>query len=240
MTTGLTEAHSRLAAIQAAEQMTTDRLAPQLRRIDAAVQEYERRRQALYHPSGAPIYADTDDRAAALLTDLEHTTETALAEADRLTREAQATLDREAHLEPEDRLSADELDWVNARMALVKEDCELLPLRDLVRRVQTALAGEDRAGWMLWQRYAGLRLDRERGRYPDRHPQQSDIGQLVALLHEARQRFRDPTAALQARGTLNALRTYRDAVWTRSGARGRALEDEMQQLRATGRYGSTF
>ena len=92
------------------------------------------------------------------------------------------TIDREPVLSDEDMARA------NNRRAFVQEDCQSIPLRELLSRVQHAFRTEDVAALWLYLRYGSVRLQNplalDKGRTTER-------GQLEALLANVADRLAD-------------------------------------------------
>lgn len=228
-----TDATPDIHAIAAgAERATLTRLETHIREAERAAQTFETKRRQLVD-NGRPIYTDHAEREAALLAELDQAVAAAEARGAALAREAEATLDREENLDPADRLTPGELDQVNARRALVKEDCEDRPVPEIGARLRLALAGDDRAALYLLSRYGGRRLEREQAQG---HGGRPEMTALADLLRQAARRFTDPTTAATARGTLAGVRRFRAALAERSGSRERTIQRTVNEMRASGRY----
>lgn len=93
-----------------------------------------------------------------------------------------------AKLDGEDgwsRLTSDQQQRAGLRREFVREDAELLPAHELVKRGRGALAVDDKAELWLLDRYVGMRVDRERGRVDP---------EIAKLQREIAERARDPKA----------------------------------------------
>ena len=101
-----------------------------------------------------------ESELARLLVGLESSVDKAVAVADRVSAEVEAA--RLAPFsDPTSALSAADLQDANARAQWVKEDCETMPLGDLVERLRAVhAAGSKSSTWLHW-RYAKARWAKE-------------------------------------------------------------------------------
>ena len=203
-------------------------------RVDSAVTTAARGTAQLLTPQGEPIYADHDARMAAVEAEREQAVQDALAAIDAIRAEAEATLEREADPDSADRLTAAELERVNARLALVREDAERLPLSMLTKRLRDVLASDDRAIAYLWLRYAGQRLAamHEQGIRPSNLAAATELDQV---LRQGREHFIDHPARRRAEALIRAAREARSATWEK--VKPVVVAREVAALRQSGRYG---
>lgn len=116
----------------------------------------------LFTFEGKPIYPPDKQasEAARLLVGVEASVDRAVTTADKVTAEVESQR-LAPHADPTSALSAGDLADANLRAVWVKEDCESLPLDDLVERLRAVhAAGVKSSTWLHW-RYAKVRLDRE-------------------------------------------------------------------------------
>ena len=101
-----------------------------------------------------------ESELARLLVGLETSVDKAVAVADRVSAEVESQ--RLAPFsDPTSALSAADLQDANARAPWIREDCETLPLGDLVERLKAVAGASSKSSrWLHW-RYSKTRLDRE-------------------------------------------------------------------------------
>lgn len=101
-----------------------------------------------------------ESELARLLVGLESSVEKAVAVADRVSAEVEAAR-LAPHADPTGSLSAADLQDANLRAQWIREDCETLPLGDLVERLRAVHAsGSKSSTWLHW-RYAKARWAKE-------------------------------------------------------------------------------
>jgi hypothetical protein len=154
-------------------------------RIENAAERYRAQAAKLLRPDGSKLYSDQEHRQRldALLAEYDETGSAVAEEIDRAIAEAERELVKLEGADPTDALTEAELARANARRAFVKEDAEELPVHALVPRVKAALASDDKAELVLWQRYLGRRFEKTAGR---------DKEELSAVVRGLEERLADP------------------------------------------------
>lgn len=166
------------------------------RDIDLALERGQARLQkdlkALTRPDGTAVYMPAEQQERAVAIRSAATAEFDLV-GDRIKNVAQEAIEKAradlAKLEGDEgwgRLTAEQQQKAATRREFVKEDAELLPPHELVKRLRGALAAADQAEMWLYDRYVGIRIDREQGRAG---------AELLALHREITARSRDQKAA---------------------------------------------
>ena len=151
--------------------------------VTRAVEKYQTDRAALFaHDGKTPIDppATFAAKQAKLLESVEWAVERAATLADKVTQETESQR-LAPHADPTGQLSPAELQDANARAVWVREDCESLPLGDLVERLKAVAAGGSKSSqWLHW-RYAKQRWTRESAKSPQ-DPALSAFGETLRNL----------------------------------------------------------
>jgi hypothetical protein len=124
------------------------------RQADALQSEYEGKRSKLYRGDGQKVYSDPEhnEQVRTLQRERNQKLDALGAEANTAMQEAEA---ESANIKSEDlsgRLTSEELANANARHAFVSEDVAEMPGRAIDARVDSVLAGGDRASMYLHAR----------------------------------------------------------------------------------------
>jgi pyruvate/2-oxoglutarate dehydrogenase complex dihydrolipoamide acyltransferase (E2) component len=158
------------------------------RRLERAVETFERARQQTYRPDGVTrLYGPEElaEREQRALAAYDETAAEITAAVDQAVAEAEQELAKLEGTGPIDRLTEAELARANARRAFVQEDAAGLPPEQLVPRVRAALAAGDTVDLVLWSRYLPARVQAMPAT-----PARTD---LVRLLADIGERLADPT-----------------------------------------------
>jgi hypothetical protein len=184
----------------------------------------------LLRPDGTRMYGDAEhaEREARIDQAFEAEAERVTAAAERASAEADSELVKLDGTDPLDALSAEDQQRAAARAPFIREDTELLPPGELMKRVRGVLASGDRVAMILYQRYMGQVLDRavREGRPPD--------PEIRAVHDELRDKLADPKAAqrreklLRRKSSAQVLRGRVDTV------RRGGVEGIMREMKARG------
>lgn len=211
--------------------------------LAAALGEFDRAKASLYRPDGSAKYApaEHDERLRAL-------TEKLHGHAERLDAAAEAEIRQVGRLveangdDPSSHLTTAELQAASARQAFVKEDCESLPLAELVARVRgVAAANElqrDRPSAYLWSRYARRRIAAaaEEGGAAAYGPFRAHLEELERLAGALEQsygasvRISELEAKRRVRRAREAQREMRERVAVADGTRERMVAEMRSRL----------
>ena len=150
--------------------------------VTRAVEKYNGDRLALFaHDGKTPIDppATFAAKQAKLLESVEWAVERAATLADKVTQETESQR-LAPHADPTGSLSAAELQDANLRAPWVKEDCESLPLPDLVERLRAVHASGSKSSTWLHDRYAKARWKVE----SDKTPQDAALSMFAQTLRD--------------------------------------------------------
>lgn len=132
------------------------------RQARQAIERYERKKEELFRRDGAKKYGEAEhaERLAELISALQGEIEHLIEGAEKAARRHEEEASREHYADPSKGLTSTESARLSALRPMVAEDCELLPLGELTRRLNAlASASETEVGVarMLHTRYAGFR-----------------------------------------------------------------------------------
>lgn len=147
-----------------------------------AMEKYNTDRAALLASDGrTPIYAEPVHAAklATALESVQWATDKAVQVADKVTA-AVESMRLAPFSDPTSQLSAADLADANLRAQWVKEDCETLPLGDLVERLRAVHASGSKSSTWLHDRYAKARWKVE----SDKTPQDAALSMFAETLRD--------------------------------------------------------
>ena len=130
-------------------------------RIERAVEHAETQKEALFRSDGSRFYSDEEHqrRLEAIVEEIGRVAGEVDEEAARLIEDREHQLDRYLHNDPTDALLSDQLASANLRRPFVKEDCEEMPLAELVNRCRGVLVDDTKEKVWLYARYARRRAN---------------------------------------------------------------------------------
>ena len=150
--------------------------------VTRAIEKYNNDRLALFaHDGKTPIDppATFAMKQAKLLESVEWAVERATTLSDKVTAEVEAAR-LAPHADPTGSLSAAELQDANLRAQWIREDCETLPLGDLVERLRAVHASGSKSSTWLHDRYAKARWKVE----SDKTPQDAALSMFAETLRD--------------------------------------------------------
>ena len=151
--------------------------------VERAIEKHTADYGRLFAHDGKTTISGPDLHArecARILVPVTAAVESAVQVADKAAADVEA-LRLAPHADPTSALSAAELQDANARAVWVREDCESLPLGDLVERLKAVAAGGSKSSqWLHW-RYAKQRWTRESAKSPQ-DPALSAFGETLRNL----------------------------------------------------------
>ena len=147
-----------------------------------SIEKYQTDRAALYaHDGKTPINGPAvhERELTKLAESVQWATDKAVAVADKVTADVESQR-LAPHADPTGSLSAAELQDANLRAPWVKEDCESLPLPDLVERLRAVHASGSKSSTWLHDRYAKARWKVE----SDKTPQDAALSMFAETLRD--------------------------------------------------------
>jgi hypothetical protein len=217
------------AAERAARPEGDREMSERQQRVERAIRKFEQSKAQLFRNDGSPVYSEEEhqERLGALVSELHQEGEAQIEAA----RQQAEEYDQEAlglsYVEPTKGLSSTERERFSTSMPLIREDCEVMPLRTLVAQLRAVGVGSDRVPKLLHARYGAMRVEAEEANLAERTQNGASDTALAADAAALRQ-LREAVSELEGQ-TRDEQRAKRRVEAEEAATRNRRLAVELRR-----------